>query len=628
MYGTSDESDGKCDRRYRNTLTVYSKRSSEGGATVTTVSSADSTKNTSCKVTVGASIPDPTAYIVTFAGNGKTKDVGVESFPRTITADWLSENGELDKIIKGLYNFSGYCREAVPTSSDTDKVTGAVSSKKDQYITINNAFDGTVTVDFLYYNDKTDTDVTYTVQISVTDAYTITWKNDDGTTIDTTYAVAGAVPTHADPTKEDDDYTYTFEGWTDGTDTYDVGTDLPGVTGDTTYTAQFTYVPKYEIGYYIIGTMTDWKVDPDYQLTQNDDTEITEYVYSTSELTTESEFKVVFASPGEEKTWFPYLGDNYGQNGEIAADGSYTVYFRPDYNGGDDWFCKTIYVAPDAYEESKAVIEAINALPTVISFSDKYAVEAARAAYEALTDDQKRFIGHNTLAKLEAAEEVLAAADQAAAFDALTDDQKRFIDYNTLAKLEAAEEVLLLKLVNNSEIVTIAPTVGEKISVKDAASGGSGDYTYAFYYKKSSKTDWYAMAEPYTTNRAAFKPSMAVKYDVKVVVKDADGKTEEKIFTVKVKAPLVNNSEILTTEPVVGEKVRVKGAASGGSGSYIYAFYYKKTSKTDWYKMAEPFTTKTAAFKPTSAVSYDIKVVVIDTEGRTAEEIRTVDVTK
>lgn len=593
MYGTSDESDGKCDRRYRNTLTVYSKRSSEGGATVTTVSSADSTKNTSCKVTVGASIPDPTAYIVTFAGNGKTKDVGVESFPRTITADWLSENGELDKIIKGLYNFSGYCREAVPTSSDTDKVTGAVSSKKDQYITINNAFDGTVTVDFLYYNDKTDTDVTYTVQISVTDAYTITWNNDDGTTIDTTYAVAGAVPTHADPTKEDDDYTYTFEGWTDGTDTYDVGTDLPGVTGDTTYTAQFTYVPKYEIGYYIVGTMTDWKVDPDYQLTQNDDTEITEYVYSTIELTTESEFKVVFASPGEEKTWFPYLGDNYGQNGEIAADGSYTVYFRPDYNGGDDWFCKTIYVAPDAYEESKAVIEAINALPTVISFSDKYAVEAARAA-----------------------------------FDALTDDQKRFIDYNTLAKLEAAEEVLLLKLVNNSEIVTIAPTVGEKISVKGAASGGSGDYTYAFYYKKSSKTDWYAMAEPYTTNRAAFKPSMAVKYDVKVVVKDADGKTEEKIFTVKVKAPLVNNSEILTTEPVVGEKVRVKGAASGGSGSYIYAFYYKKTSKTDWYKMAEPFTTKTAAFKPTSAVSYDIKVVVIHTEGRTAEEIRTVDVTK
>lgn len=482
-----------------DTLTVYSKRSSEGGATVTTVSSADSTKNTSCKVTVGASIPDPTAYIVTFAGNGKTKDVGVESFPRTITADWLSENGELDKIIKGLYNFSGYCREAVPTSSDTDKVTGAVSSKKDQYITINNAFYGTVTVDFLYYNDKTDTDVTYTVQISVTDAYTITWNNDDGTTIDTTYAVAGAVPTHADPTKEDDDYTYTFEGWTDGTDTYDVGTDLPGVTGDTTYTAQFTYVPKYEIGYYIVGTMTDWKVDPDYQLTQNDDTEITEYVYSTIELTTESEFKVVFASPGEEKTWFPYLGDNYGQNGEIAADGSYTVYFRPDYNGGDDWFCKTIYVAPDAYEESKAVIEAINALPTVISFSDKYAVEAARAAYEALTDDQKRFI-----------------------------------DYNTLAKLEAAEEVLLLKLVNNSEIVTIAPTVGEKISVKDAASGGSGDYTYAFYYKKSSKTDWYAMAEPYTTNRAAFKPTSAVSYDIKVVVIDTEGRTAEEIRTVDV----------------------------------------------------------------------------------------------
>ena len=94
----------------------------------------------------------PSAYIVTFAGNGKTKDVEVTSFPRTFMADWWNENGELDKIVTELYNFSGYCRSVVPTSSDTAKVTGGLTESNNQYITINSAFIDSVTVDYLYYN--------------------------------------------------------------------------------------------------------------------------------------------------------------------------------------------------------------------------------------------------------------------------------------------------------------------------------------------------------------------------------------------------------------------------------------------------------------------------------------------
>ena len=91
-------------------------------------------------------------YIITFAGNGKTKNVEVESLPRTFMADWWNENGELDEIVKGLHNFSGYCRSETPTSSDSSKVTGAVTEANNQYITINSTFDGTVTVNLLYYN--------------------------------------------------------------------------------------------------------------------------------------------------------------------------------------------------------------------------------------------------------------------------------------------------------------------------------------------------------------------------------------------------------------------------------------------------------------------------------------------
>ena len=43
--------------------------------------------------------------------------------------------------------------------------------------------------------------------------------------------------------------------------------------------------------------------------------------------------------------WFPNgYNDNYGQHGEITADGTYDLYFRPDGQGGEDWFKGVIYL--------------------------------------------------------------------------------------------------------------------------------------------------------------------------------------------------------------------------------------------------------------------------------------------
>ena len=61
--------------------------------------------------------------------------------------------------------------------------------------------------------------------------YTITWKNDDGSVIDTTTVAYGEVPTHADATKDATaQYTYTFAGWTP---------EIVSVTGDAVYTTVF-----------------------------------------------------------------------------------------------------------------------------------------------------------------------------------------------------------------------------------------------------------------------------------------------------------------------------------------------------------------------------------------------------
>ncbi|MBR0469788.1 MAG: hypothetical protein IJJ55_01080, partial [Clostridia bacterium] len=73
---------------------------------------------------------------------------------------------------------------------------------------------------------------------SVKRRYTVTWYNDDGSVLDTDEVEYGTVPLYkgAAPTKvEDDEYTYTFAGWT---------TEPIAVTGAASYTAKYTPVAK------------------------------------------------------------------------------------------------------------------------------------------------------------------------------------------------------------------------------------------------------------------------------------------------------------------------------------------------------------------------------------------------
>lgn len=85
--------------------------------------------------------------------------------------------------------------------------------------------------------------VSYTIP-----TYTVTWKNHDGTVLETdTGVVHGTTPTYngATPQKpEDEHFTYTFNGWSAA---------LEAVTGDVEYVAQFTAVSK--------------RVDPAYTVT-------------------------------------------------------------------------------------------------------------------------------------------------------------------------------------------------------------------------------------------------------------------------------------------------------------------------------------------------------------------------
>ncbi len=85
-------------------------------------------------------------------------------------------------------------------------------------------------------------DVTYTAKFTGTlTNYTITWKNDDGTTLKTDTVAAGDLPNYGGtPSKPDDEnYTYTFSRW-------DPNVQL--ATADATYTAVYLQDPKPATG--------------------------------------------------------------------------------------------------------------------------------------------------------------------------------------------------------------------------------------------------------------------------------------------------------------------------------------------------------------------------------------------
>ena len=96
-----------------------------------------------------------------------------------------------------------------------------------------------------------------------------------------------------------------------------------------------------EMAYYLVGSVNEWTAEDAYKLSKNDaSADIEEYLFNDLALDTTDEFKVVYSEDGTAMTkWFPEgTQNNYGGNGEITAAGTYILYFRPHYDGFEDWF--------------------------------------------------------------------------------------------------------------------------------------------------------------------------------------------------------------------------------------------------------------------------------------------------
>lgn len=180
---------------------------------------------------------------------------------------------------------------------------------------------------------------------------------------------------------------------------------------------------------------------------------------------------------------------------------------------------------------------------------------------------------------------------------------------------------------NNSELAGEI-TLGELLTVNAKASGGTGNYTYAVYYKQQSQSKW-TVCQTYDSNdKIIIKPKKAVLYDVCVKAKDSVGYVVRAYFTVDVRYDLINISSVSSDTVKKGKSVTVMCSAVGNLGTCKYQVLYKQKSQSKWTVVQDFDINETVAVKPTKITDYDICIKAQDINGQQAKKYFTVTVTK
>ena len=170
-------------------------------------------------------------------------------------------------------------------------------------------------------------------------------------------------------------------------------------------------------------------------------------------------------------------------------------------------------------------------------------------------------------------------------------------------------------LKNTSTVSAMQINLGSAVSVQCSATGGTGSYKYAVYYKQQSQSKWTVKQDFSKNTSVSVKPGNAVDYDICVKVKDSSGTVEKKYFAVKVFDILKNTSTISATQINLGSTVSVKCSATDGTGNYTYSVLYKQKSQSKWTVAQDFGKNAVVSVKPGNSADYDICVKVKDSSG-------------
>ena len=181
------------------------------------------------------------------------------------------------------------------------------------------------------------------------------------------------------------------------------------------------------------------------------------------------------------------------------------------------------------------------------------------------------------------------------------------------------------ELQNDSSVSFTQLGVKKNLKMYGAASGGSGDYTYAYLYKKQDDTKWSVKKNFSDTKEVTIAPQTVTTYNLCIKVKDSTGTIVKKFIDVKVNSGLVSKSKVSSKSITKGQKVTMTGAASGGSGGYTYAYLYRRDEGA-WKVYKNYSTANSVVITPAFSGSYEICIKAKDSYGTVAKKYYTVNV--
>lgn len=198
---------------------------------------------------------------------------------------------------------------------------------------------------------------------------------------------------------------------------------------------------------------------------------------------------------------------------------------------------------------------------------------------------------------------------------------------NTIAKQYVPLKVTASTLTNRSYVSATNVDLGVSITMKGVGSGGATPYTYAFYYKKASQESWHTLKDYSTTEKVTFKPGAQTTYNLCIKVKDATDRVEKRYIDLTVNPRLVNNASASASSVTLGKTITIKGAASGGKGSYQYSYWYRLSGSSAFAKLKDFSTATSVSFTPKAVGRCYFRIKVKDDTGHIVSKDIFVDIT-
>ena len=181
----------------------------------------------------------------------------------------------------------------------------------------------------------------------------------------------------------------------------------------------------------------------------------------------------------------------------------------------------------------------------------------------------------------------------------------------------------------NTSFVSQEAVVGEKIVFKGSATGGSGEYQYAYYYRKTSDKTWTTAGTEWTsTTMVTAKPGTNTVYEVCIKVRDAKNTSN---VVKKYLSFAANTSDtslkcygsVYKTIYKYGITNKITASSEGASGTVKYKYEFRKASS--WtYETIKDYTTSTSvSWNAPQTGSFTLRITAYD---GTDYAIRTINI--